>query len=120
MGRRTTTTDGTATAMEQGEADIVGFGQTHQGFLAAYWAQPAAIMPASLAGVGVTDHHILTALNVAAIPVHREQALHHGGACHQVILSFKQRGNRHAERAARLFEQQLHRPAHRKAHRPWR
>ena len=109
MGRRTTTTDGTATAMEQGEADVVGFGKSHQGFHGGVLGPASGHHARILGRVGVTDHHVLTALNVAAIPVHREQTLHHGGACHQVILGFKQRGDRHAELATRLFQQQLHR-----------
>ena len=109
MGWRTTTTDGTATAMEQGETDIVGFGQPHQRLHGGVLGPASGHHARILGRIRVTDHHVLTALNVAAIPVHREQALHHGGACHQVILSFKQRGDRHAERAACLFEQQLYR-----------
>ncbi len=109
MGGGAATADGTATAMEQGEADVVGFSQRHQGFHGGVLGPASGHHARILGGVGVADHHVLTALDVTAIPVHRQQAFHHGGARHQVFLGLEQRGNRHAELAASFLQQQLDR-----------
>ncbi len=109
VSRRTATTDGTAAAMEQGEANVVGLGQPHQRLHGGVLGPARGHHARILGRVGVADHHVLATLDIAAIPVHRQQARHHGSARHQVILGLEQRGDRHAELATDLFEQQLHR-----------
>ncbi|MNF48909.1 hypothetical protein D3C84_301710 [compost metagenome] len=109
MGGGAAATDGAATAMEQGEADVVGLSQPHQGFHGGVLGPAGGHHARVLGGIRVADHHVLATLDVTAIPVHRQQALHHGGARHQVFLGLEQRRHRHAELATGFLQQQLHR-----------
>ena len=61
-----------------------------------------------LGRIGVADHDHQAAVDVAAVPVALQQALHHRPGAGEVVQGFEQRRHRQGVGAARLLEQQVH------------